>query len=300
MSRSEASTSYRRPPRIPSAADLPPLHERSALAIFDEGITFLRINPGLLLGITLLSLVPLRVASGLLPGSSLRSARPDQLIDALIGRFDTPGQVLAAFGLLVGDSFALFVVAAIYAKLAAAWFSGSAVSSSELFSWTIRRLPRLLILWLVVHIIEGVLAVFSVGVGGLVIGVILMLAAPVSGAEDGGVWASIKRSGRLMSSTFGRGVAVFVLVGVGGQLMRLILRALPTILSFDRLPIPPWVISGVTDLFATTISTSFTAAAAVVLYLDARVRREGIDLDMAMARSFPGAVSGTLAEGSDG
>ena len=46
-------------------------------------------------------------------------------------------------------------------------------------------------------------------------------------------------------------------------------------------------ISGVFDLLATTVVVAFTAASALVLYLDLRVRKEGIDLEVAMSRVFP-------------
>ena len=80
---------------------------------------------------------------------------------------------------------------------------------------------------------------------------------------------------------------IFVLVGAGGQLIRFVLRTLPTILGVTVLPIPAWIISGVFDLLATTVVVAFTAASALVLYLDLRVRKEGIDLEVAMSRVFP-------------
>ena len=64
-------------------------------------------------------------------------------------------------------------------------------------------------------------------------------------------------------------------------------RQLPTILGVTVVPIPAWIISGVFDLLATTVVVAFTAASALVLYLDLRVRKEGIDLEVAMSRVFP-------------
>ena len=41
------------------------------------------------------------------------------------------------------------------------------------------------------------------------------------------------------------------------------------------------------DLLAATVTVAFTASSALVLYLDLRVRKEGIDLEVAMTRVFP-------------
>ena len=81
-------------------------------------------------------------------------------------------------------------------------------------------------------------------------------------------------------------VAVYSLAGIGGLVMRLVIEFTPSIIGLELLQLPLWLISGVFDLLAAVISTAFVAAASTVLYLDLRVRREGIDLDMAMSRAF--------------
>lgn len=285
----QSSAATRRPESVPTAEQLPPLLERSPLAIFDEAITFLRIRPATMFGIAFIVLLPLRLIAGLLPGSSLRDARPDQLIDILIGNLSAPGAVTAAFATLLSESLALFAVGAIYGKLLANWYSGRAPLASDVLVWSIKRSPILFLLWFVTHALEFVGGMLSGGIGGVALAIFFLVVAPVVGAEDATFRTAIRRSMSLVTPRFFAGIVFFILVGAGGQAMRLVLRLLPTILGINVLPIPSWIVGGVFDLLATTVMIAFTASAATILYLDLRIRLEGIDLDMAMARAFPGA-----------
>ena len=287
MTGAQSSAGARRPPRIPSAAELPPLLERTPLAIIDESFTFLRTQPATLLGVAFIVLLPLRLIAVLLPGSGLRDARPDQLIDILITSFDSSTSVVSAIATLLADSLAVFVVGAIYGKLLASWFEGKAPLASDMLVWAIKRSFVLGALWIIIHLIELIAGIVSLGLGGIIIGVFLMVTAPVLGAEGGGIWQSLSRSLTLTGPRFFACLIIFVLVGAGGQVIRFVLRTLPTILGVTVVPIPAWIISGVFDLLATTVVVAFTAASALVLYLDLRVRKEGIDLEVAMSRVFP-------------
>jgi len=221
------------------------------------------------------------------------------LIDILVTSLGSFDNFAAAFGALVADSIAVFVVGAIYGKLMASWFSNTGPTASEMLVWSIRRSPVLAVLWIIIHVMEAIAGVFSAGVGSVIVGVFVMMTAPVLGAEGSGIRASLSRSLALTSPRFFPVLAVFVLAGLGGQAIRLVLRTLPTVLGITVLPIPAWIITGVFDLLAATVMVAFTAASAVVLYLDLRVRKEGIDLEVAMERVFPKRKAGVI-ERADG
>ena len=287
MSGVQSSAADGRPVRIPTREKLPPLLERTPLSIVDEAITFVRLKPAMLLGIAFTVLLPLRLVAAVLPGSGLRDVRPDRIADLLFANATSGGAVFAAFATLILDSLAVFVVGAIYAKVMAAWFSGKGPDATELLVWSIKRSPFLATVWIINHVLIFGAGIFSAGFGGVIIAILLMVSAPLMGAEDAGIRVALSRSMTLVSARLFSAGGLFVLAGAGGQLMRFILRLVPTLLGINLLPIPAWIISGVFDLIATTVVVSFTAATAVVLYLDLRVRKEGIDLDMAMDRVFP-------------
>lgn len=282
----QSSATTRQPLRVPTAEELPPLIARSPLAIFDEAITFLRIQPGLLLGVTLIILVPLRLIAVAMPGSPLRDARPDQLMDIFIGNLSQPGAVTAALITIILESVALFTVASLYGELVASWYSGRGMTASDVLVASIKRSPTIAAAWLIVHVLEFAGAVFTVGLGGLLIGVFLTVAAPIVGAENAGPIVALRRSVNLVAPKVGHTTAVYCLAGIGAVIMRLVIEFAPSFLGLELLRLPLWLTSGVVDLIAAVVATSFVAATSTVLYLDLRVRREGIDLEMAMSKAF--------------
>lgn len=282
----QSNAATRRPLRVPTAEELPPLLARSPLAIFDEAITFLRIQPGLLLGITLIVLIPLRLIAVAMPGSPLRDARPDQLIDIFVGNLSQPGAVAAAAITVILESVALFTVASIYGELVASWYSGRAVTAADLLLASIKRSPVIVAAWFIVHALEFGGAIATLGIGGIIVGVFLTVTAPIIGAEKAGPIVALRRSVSLVSSKIGHTLAVYSLAGIGAVIMRLVIEFAPSFLGLELLQLPLWLTAGVADLLAAVVATAFVAASSTVLYLDLRVRREGIDLDMAMSRAY--------------
>lgn len=281
----QSNAAARRPLRVPTAEELPPLVERSSLAIFDEALTFLRIQPGLLLGIAFAVLLPLRLIAAAMPGSALRDARPDQLADIFIGNLGQPGAVLAAIVTLVMESIALLTIASIYGELMASWYSGRSISATDLLMSSIKRSPKIVLAWIIckVMIVGGGLV--TGGLLGLVVGVFLIAVGPIMGAENASPMEALRRSMSLTSRRFGQVTFVYAITGVGAILMRFMIEFAPSAIT-QQLQVPLWLSAGILDLAASVFAMAFTAAASVVMYLDLRVRGEGIDLDMAIGRSF--------------
>ena len=142
------------------------------------------------------------------------------------------------------------------------------------------------------HLLESLLAVFTVGLGVLVVGPILIVTAPIMGAERVGPLRALRRSTTLAAPKFVYCLFVFGVTGLGALLMRLMIEFVPSFLGLELLGLPLWAVSGVADVVASVVQIAFVAAAANVLYLDLRVRREGIDLYLATQRVFGGERSG--------
>jgi hypothetical protein len=271
---------------VPTAEQLPPLIARSPLGVFDEAVTVLRLDAMTLFGIAVIILLPLRLVALAAPGSALRDARPDQLLDIFVGNLSEPGAVLAAFVTIVLESLALFAVAASYGEVLAHWYAGRSISVTDALLSSIRRSPGLLVAWIIVHLLEALLSVFTVGMGVFVIGPILIATAPVMGAERAGPLQAIRRSTNLAAPKWIYCLLVYGLTGLGALLMRLMIEFVPSFLGLELLGMPLWAISGVADVVASVVQIAFVAAAANILYLDLRVRREGVDLHLAMQRVF--------------
>lgn len=258
---------------------------RTPLAIVDEALTFLRINPSLLLGLAAIIVLPLQLLILVLPGSSLRGNRPDRVVDILISSVDQPSAVANAFGNLVFESLSLFAIASVYGQIMASWYSRTSMTPTQLLSASLKRSPTILAVWTITHVLIVIGGVFSLGLLVVLIGTFFIVAAPAMGAEGLGIGDTLKRSRELSLAKFIHCVVVYVAVGVGSQVMDFSLRLAPTLI-LGQLNVPVWITEGVFDVVASVIVASFTAATAVVLYLDLRVRREGIDLYMALEKNF--------------
>ena len=230
-------------------------------------------------------LVPLQLIILVLPGSSLRGNRPDRTVDIILTSLDQPSAVANGIGILVFESLALFAIATIYGQIAAAWYAQTSISPAELLRAAAKRIPLIIGTWTITHIFIIAAGLLSFGALGVFLGVLFMLVAPVIGVESLSLGDSLKRSRELTMSKLGHSLIVFVIVAGAGQVMDVSIRFAPTFI-LQLVDVPPWITGGVFDVVASVIVVSFTAATAVVAYLDLRVRREGVDLYMATERSF--------------
>ena len=285
MSEVQSNASVGRPLPVPTLEELPPLVARTPLAIVDESLTFLRINPALFFGLAATVVLPLQLLILVLPGSSLRGNRPDRTVDILISSFDQPSAIANGFGTLVFESIALFAVATIYGQLTAAWYSRTSMTTTALLMALLKRTPAIVGAWTLTHIAIVVGGIPSLGILAVLIGTFFIVAAPVMGAEGLGVMETLRRSRQLSMAKLTHALVVYVAVAVGSQVMDFSLRLAPTFI-LDQLNVPVWITGGVFDVVASVIVVAFTAATSVVLYLDLRVRYEGIDLYMALGKSF--------------
>jgi len=233
----------------------------------------------------------MRGITALIPGVELRGVRFDQLTDIFIDNIARPGTLGATIISFTLESFALFVVATTYAEITTGWISGRAIDGRTLAKNAARRIPVAFGAWLIIKLVMVVAGVFTVGVGALMMGTFFAIVAPVIGAERLGPIAAIRRAMSLASAKLGQTLLVFICTGLGAVLMRLAIKQAPALVLSQffggQLPVPDWAVVGVFDVVGSVIAMAFIAAASVVLYLDLRVRREGIDLKIAIAQTFP-------------
>jgi hypothetical protein len=192
------------------------------------------------------------------------------------------------------------------------------------------RLPRLLLLtlvysviWLIPFLIAGLVGVWlaSTGLGDEriagIVGIVVLLGIPVtiwlyvryalsgpalmlestSRSATGtsrpiGVFGALRRSAELVRGSwwrlFGILLLILLIAGIISQVIS-VPFALPAFF-LDEQPSDNQFLLTLVGIVAATITAPFTAAATALLYVDRRIRREGLDIELARAAgvSIPG------------
>jgi hypothetical protein len=144
----------------------------------------------------------------------------------------------------------------------------------------------------------GVLVLLACVVIGIWLLVMFSLATPALVLENVGVGRAFGRSRLLVRGSWWRIFGITLLAGLIGGVLALII-SLPfeylgdgfaTVTSTE--PTPPTtkylLFSTIGAIIASTITEPFVAAVTVLLYTDQRMRREGMDIELARAAGTPG------------
>jgi hypothetical protein len=190
-----------------------------------------------------------------------------------------------------------FLTAAMIRAISAAYLS-EAVDVGEAYRFALRRFGS--ILWvLVLEIaawIGAAIGLVALGAALVALHVVPLLVLIVIGAvvllvivyvrwvlataavvvEDARGTKALGRSWGLTRGAFGRVFGTLLLSGLLASIVGGIVGAIPTVLS---LTLPAgWVLRAIGGVLSAIITTPFVTAVTVLLYFDARIRREGLDI----------------------
>ncbi|WP_240979410.1 glycerophosphoryl diester phosphodiesterase membrane domain-containing protein [Streptomyces sp. HNM0574] len=143
---------------------------------------------------------------------------------------------------------------------------------------------------------------------GIWIGVRLSLAAPALMLERQGVVPAMRRSAKLVGGNWWRIFGILLLTNILGFALTSVVQMPATLIATaveggfsGELPTNSWtflIITGIADVLAYTVVFPVTAGITALLYLDQRIRREALDLEIARAAGVPGY--GGTPDGTDG
>jgi uncharacterized membrane protein len=208
------------------------------------------------------------------------------------------GGVLVA---LIVQSFTAHLVGAYGASLLVTHQMGGEARIAVSVKAVVRRLPMLLLTWLLTHWWAVLMALLVVSEPALAAGLAIfgipfialcttcvLLTVPVLMTEGTGV-SSIGRGYRLARSRFGAAFAFVLACGLLGGLLFLFIAQLPALLEQTGLVTFGsfgGVVQGITTQIALLVVIPLSALATAQWYLQVRVVSEGIDLSMAADRAF--------------
>lgn len=291
-----------RPPTGPAPAPrpgrdrplgVPRLAPMTASDVLDGAFDVLKGAPGTILAFTAVFAVPVQLLGAwlqrdLLGGDSLLDIinETDTSLDA-VESTSPAGDVWAQMVLLFGPSLALVFIAAGLVRLVGAWQTGGDLALGELVRGSLRLAWPLLASWFLVHLAEGV-GMLLCGFPALAAMTWFLVVAPVVGAEGLGPIEAMRRSARLTSRRFWPVMGLAILSGLVSTLFGYALGLVPTTLSLlvgtDGLG---WLVVAAAGIITSLVTMPIVAAATVLIYLDLRVRTEGLDLELDAREVLP-------------
>ncbi len=176
------------------------------------------------------------------------------------------------------------------------------VSIGSAFSASRGSIGRVVWISFVVGLAIGVAAIFLI-IPGIYVALMWSMAIPVTLLEGGGLGTSTDRSKFLTKGSFGRIFVIFLLVGVLALVISLILQTVLIMIAGvisrgnpTSLLALGHAMQAIASFLSTSLVGSLGTIALTLVYYDLRVRKEGFDLQLMMARLQPNtqAAAATL------
>lgn len=313
---------YPPPPHPYFAAAKPgviPLRPLNVGEILDGAISTMRSYPMVMLGVAAIV-----VAVSQLIAFPFVLPMMDDLNRMGSGEVPTEAELLGAMGATF-QAGAVSVLIGILARVFLTGFLTTVVGKAvlgrpagfgEVWATTKPKLLRLLGLTLLYLVAAAALVVPVVGAFVLspILGVVLALAAlviaiglyvlfalstPALVLEDTTIWRALGRSRQLVRPNFGRVFGITLLAGIIVAVIAAIIQlpfefvggGLEGMLSgeFAEITVTYLALSAIGTVVASTITEPFAAGVTALLYTDQRMRREGLDIELARhADAAPG------------
>jgi len=266
-------------PGVDVAIELPvPLRPMTMGDLLDGGFNVLRAEAKTVLALAAVFVVPVQLLVAFLNRDALTDF--DRLIEETVATGTSTANVGSGWASLigtVGTSLGQTLIAAGLAIMVVAWYSGSRPALGEILASLWPRIPAVGVAWLFVHLLE-LAGLFALGLGALVAMTFYLVAAPVIAVEGVGPFAGMARSGRLAGRRFWFVLGFGILSGLVASTLGQVLGLLPQFLGLVLGPGFGWIALGVGAILTQLVSTTVVGASTALLYLDLRIRLEGLDL----------------------
>jgi hypothetical protein len=274
------------------ARRLPELAPMTLSDILDGGFAILRRAPATILGFTAIFVIPIQILAAWL-NRGVEGFDVEEAVQQSNSSFQSDlgasggGSGWSALVLEGGSKVALVIVAAAIARLVSAWYVGRDLTTGALLRGTVPLLWALVASCVLVHVLEGV-AIIGLGILPLAVMTWFLVTAPVIGAERIGPIAAMRRSARLVSRRFWNVLGAALVGWLVEQLFLTAIGGIPTFVSlFVGTEGVAWILPAAVGVVSGIVTMPLVAGITVLIYLDLRVRTEGLDLEMRAIDAFP-------------
>jgi hypothetical protein len=171
------------------------------------------------------------------------------------------------------------LVCAAASRVVMASYFGGEMKGKDALAATFKHAPALLVATLIVHVAE-VLGLVALGVGPLFLMPLFMMTAAAISLEDLGPFAGIRRSVTLAKRRYWPTLGIALVSGGLALFLNWVVGLVPeTVALFVGLRWG-WLILGATSVLQALVSVSLITIVTTLVYLDARIRQEGFDIQV--------------------
>jgi hypothetical protein len=263
-----------------------PLHPMGAGDILDGAIKLFRANFRTMVAIVAVFIVPFNFLIAYLQrnvnggNGFLQTLRDPTAATSQTSTADT----LAVAGLAyVTFWIVLPLVCAGASRVVLASYLGSELKAKDAIVAAIQHAPALLVATLLVHIAE-ILALLGFVVGSVFLMPLFMMTAAAISLEDLGPLKGIRRSVSLARRRYWPTVGIALLSALLASILNAVLGLVPNVVAVFVGLRWGWLILAVTSVMQAMVTMSFVAIVATLVYIDARIRQEGFDLEVMASR----------------
>lgn len=261
--------------------------------VLDGAFTLIKARPAKVLGLTLALVAPIQVLLAFLQRDALGSS---STLETFFGQSglatsneEAQNAMISGVWIVliaaVGNGLVLVAVAAMIAAMLSSWVAGHDLRATQMLWVACRHSWALVVSWVIVHLAEAA-SLLGIYVGVLFAMPLFLVVAPAIGAERIGPLAAVARSTRLCTRQYWWVMLWALLMAVVGTMVSLAVSAIPSLAAAVIGYETAWPLLAVGGTLGTTFETAFVAAGTVLVYLNLRIRSEGIDLELSAREVF--------------
>ncbi|MFN8041327.1 MAG: hypothetical protein U0Q07_19075 [Acidimicrobiales bacterium] len=269
------------PPRLPV-----PLRPLTVSDILDGAFAIIKARPRTVVLIAACIVVPAHMLSAYL-------ARGSTSVSDILSAVVEPGAVSARsqaglLGVYLGaavQALSYFFLGGALGRLVSAWYAGGDLTAGAALKASLRRTPAFLAAFAMLLPLK-VAAYAACILPVLAVIALFSLTAPVIVIEGLGPFAAAKRSATLVGRRFFPSVWVITLATLVAQIITPMLAIIPEVFAALAPEGVRWVILGAGQAAVSLLMAPFAVGVCILLYLDLRVRTEGLDIELDAAAAF--------------
>jgi hypothetical protein len=260
--------------------------------VLDGAFKLLRANARTMVLIVATFIVPLEliiafVQRNTLGGKGLLDALRDPTSASAQSNPAAPDEVLA-FTYLVWWIVIPLVCGGVSRVVLTSYLGGQLTPKAAIVA-ALRLAPALLAATLLVHLVE-VVGLFACIIPGVFVMPLFVMVAPAISIEDLGPIAGIRRSIRLASRRYWPTLGIVLLAGLLAYFLGQTLGLVPTAVALFIGLRWGWILLAASGILVSFVTIPLITIVASLLYLDARIRQEGFDLQLVAAEMDGPAV----------